>query len=236
MMMRILLCMTIVPGLALAQSSSLYLDALEKNKSEKQRPNSSDFADDEHKPINPELEGASMMAVKTPPPNQFRVHDLVHVIVREQKDYRSDTKVEREKKFEIRSDLDQFFNFVGGHLGAATFGAGKPNINYKLDTKSEGEGDAERSDRLSFRIAVSIMDIKPNGLLVIAGTKRIKVDEDVQLLHVTGMCRSDDVTADNTVLSSQVFNQEINVQHEGPLNDAAKRGWLTKLLDVIKPI
>ena len=221
-------------GMARGQSSSIYQDARRRQAQVEQNRNTS-FVDGTPVPANPELEQASLFAVKTPPPNEFHVHDLLTVIVREQKDYRADSRLETDRDWEVETQIDEFFRFINGHLGAASFTDGVPNIDFSTKTKLDNEGDVERSDSLTFRIQAEVIDIQPNGRLVLQARKQITIDEDVQILTVTGIVRSQDIGADNTVLSSQVYDQRIVVDHRGPLRDASRRGWLVKLVDRFTP-
>ncbi len=227
------------PVAAWAQESSLYLQALRRTPQAPPAgsPATAVVADDltEGRVPNRVLERTSLFAVRTKPAHQFRPHDLVTVIVREQKTYKGDSRLESETDFEFRTDIAEFFKVINGHLGAATFGDGRPNIDFTMERQLDGEGRANRSDLLSFRIAAEVIDIKPNGLLVLSAKQRIQNDEEVQLMNFTGTCRSQDVSADNTILSTQIFDQNILITHSGALRDAAKRGWLTRLVDLLSP-
>ena len=223
-----------------AQSSSIYLGSLKRDRQAAEHAKSKGPTTatnvDRDKPLNPELEKSSLFAVQTKSPNHFRVHDVISVIVREQKRYKGKSKLETEREFNFESKIDAFVQMLNGHLAPATFTDGKPNIGLEMKSELEGEGRSERRDDLTFRMVVEVIDIKPNGLLVLAGKKRITVDREVQMMTFTGMCRSRDVSADNSILSTQVFDQVIDIQHSGALRDAAKRGWLTRLVDWLNPI
>ncbi len=228
---------------AWAQSSSIYLGAIEKTRQAaeqakgKNQSASTGASDvDRTKPLNPELEKVSLFAVQTRPPNEFRVHDLISVIVRELKAYESDSLLRTKRDFTIETKIDGFLRTLNGHLAAASFTDGKPSIDFSLETQLNSRGDAERNDKLTFRLTAEIIDIKPNGLLVLSGKEKIIVDEEVQFMRFTGTCRSRDVTADNTILSTQVFDQVIDIQHKGAVRDVAKRGWLLRLFEWLNPI
>ena len=79
------------------------------------------------------------------------------------------------------------------------------------------------------------MDVKPNGTLIVQARKRIKTDEEEQQFILTGVCRVEDITADNAILSTQLFDLELQKNHKGAVRDATKRGILPKLLDWINP-
>jgi flagellar L-ring protein precursor FlgH len=176
--------------------------------------------------------------ISAPPslPKTFRPGDLVTIIVREQRQWEADSDLETKKKFDIKSELDAFFKPIDGGLGAANFTRGKPNVDYNFDQKYKSEGDSSREDKLTTRVTARILDVKPNGLLVLEAKASITHDEETSQITVTGTCRKEDVTADNTVLSTQIADKEVKVSNEGALKAAATRGWITKLLDVLKPI
>ena len=170
------------------------------------------------------------------PPKAFRPGDLVTIIVREQREWEADSELDTRKKFDIKSELDAFFKPIDGGLGASNFSRGKPNVDYGFNQRLKSEGDSSREDRLITRLTARILDVKPNGLLVLEAKARITHDEESSQITVTGTCRKEDVTADNTVLSTQIADKQVAVSNEGAIKAAATRGWITKLLDLLKPI
>jgi len=178
----------------------------------------------------------SWITAKPVPPKTFKVGDLLTIIVREQRQFKADAELETRRKFDLRSELNAFLKLVDGGVGAAEFRRGKPNIDYKLDTKLKSEGEAAREDRLIFRLSGKIIDVKPNGLLVIEAKGRVQFDAEISMIALTGTCRKEDVTADNTVLSTQVADKSIVVTNEGAVRAASRRGWIPKLLDFLRPI
>lgn len=187
-------------------------------------------------PPNLALLQSSLIAVQVPKPRRFKVNDLITVIVREDKRSRSDAKMESEKKWEIDSELKKWIRLdPEHHLIPQTFPNGTPAAVFDWNDKYDGEGKNERKDSLTTRITATIIDVKPNGTLVIEDIKTIKTDEDEQILRLTGTCRSEDVTAENTVLSTQLARAKIETEHSGPSRDASKRGWLKRALDFVNP-
>ena len=185
---------------------------------------------------NPIMERHSLIAVEVKPPKEFKVHDLITIIVREQKKFEADSDLESKRRFDIKSELEAFFKPIDGGLGATTFYRGKPTVDYKFDTRVKNEGDSKREDSFVTRITARIVDVKPNGNLVVEADRTVAHDEEVAQVTLTGQCRSSDVTPDNTILSTQLADLRINVENKGAVKDAATRGWVTKLLDYVKPI
>jgi flagellar L-ring protein precursor FlgH len=77
--------------------------------------------------------------------------------------------------------------------------------------------------------------VKPNGTLVLQGRKSIVTDDEVQKFLITGTCRAEDVTADNTVLSTQLKDFDLRKTHKGNVRNATRKGWAGKLLDALNP-
>jgi flagellar L-ring protein precursor FlgH len=181
------------------------------------------------------LEERSLIAVAVRPPRKFKVHDLVTIIVRQQRKFESDGSLETKKKFEIQSELDAFIKFVGGGVGAAAFRRGHPNIDYKFDARLRNEADKEREDRLTTRLTAEIVDVKPNGNLVVQARGEVAFEDELSVMTLTGTCRGEDITPDNTVLSTQIAELKIVVTNSGAVRDGSRRGWITRLLDILRP-
>ena len=168
-------------------------------------------------------------------PQTFKPGDLLTIIVRERRKFEAEADLETEKEFKIRSELDAFIKATGGGIGAAAFRRGKPTIDYRYDRETKNEGDTTREDRLTTRLTGKIIDVKPNGLLVIEARAKVEHDEEISTITLTGTCRKEDVTADNTILSTQIADKHVAVKNEGALRAVSTRGWIPKLLDLIKP-
>ncbi|MGW8193918.1 MAG: flagellar basal body L-ring protein FlgH, partial [Desulforhopalus sp.] len=75
----------------------------------------------------------------------------------------------------------------------------------------------------------------PNGQLKIRGGKEVMVNNEVQMIYLTGIIRPVDITAANTVLSSKVLNARISYTGKGSVSDKQKPGWMMRLLDNVWP-
>ena len=193
--------------------------------------------DDEAPPPNETLLAVSLFAVEAPKPRKIKVHDLITVIIREEKKASTDSDLKREKKWQIDAELKKWLRIDGNKkLVPQEFPLGNPGAGLDYDDKYEGKGQVGREDSLVTRITAEVIDVKPNGLLVLHANKDIAIDEDTQVAVLTGTCRSEDVTPDNTILSTQLADAHIDIQHAGPARDAARRGWLARAWDFLKPL
>ncbi len=100
----------------------------------------------------------------------------------------------------------------------------------------EGEGSSDQRNRLSGEVTVVVTGIAPNGNLLVAGDKRITLNQGEELIRLQGEVRPDDIAPDNTVLSNRVANAEITYAGSGAVADANVVGWLGRFfLSVIFP-
>ncbi|HHN77048.1 MAG TPA: flagellar basal body L-ring protein FlgH [Phycisphaerales bacterium] len=182
-----------------------------------------------------ELRATSMYLVEPPEPRVFRVHDLITVIINEtskaSSDQSLDTKKEVKNKDTLTSLLDPMqllqLRLRGGDISSL----GLLDLRAKHEFRSDGQYD--RNDKLSAQIAAEVIDVKPNGNLVLQAKKSIVMDGETKLLVLSGLARQEDITDANTVLSSQLADLRIDVQHEGQLRKSAEKGLLTRVLDTL---
>ena len=95
------------------------------------------------------------------------------------------------------------------------------------------DGSLSNTNKVTGRITVKVMEVQPNGQLVVKGTQTIRQNTDVQTITITGIIRSDDVTANNTVLSSNVADAQLKIEGKGPLTGKQRQGILTQAFNFL---
>jgi len=185
---------------------------------------------------NATLLRVSPLAVAPPEAEKIGVSSWITVVVLESKTATSDSTLESKKDWTFDAELKKWLRLSDEHgVVPAKLEGGNPAAGLDLKNDYKGDGKYDRKDSLTTRIEAQVVDVKPNGSLVIAANKSITVDEEGYTITLTGECRSQDVTAQNTVLSTQIGDMRIEVQHHGAVRDAARRGWLMRGLDFIRP-
>jgi len=79
-------------------------------------------------------------------------------------------------------------------------------------------------------VAVTVVEVLPNGNLVLRGEKQLALTEGAEVIQVAGIIRPDDVAPNNTVQSRRLANAQISYRGTGDLAAAAKPGWGTSML------
>ncbi|MGD1093095.1 MAG: flagellar basal body L-ring protein FlgH [Bryobacteraceae bacterium] len=99
------------------------------------------------------------------------------------------------------------------------------------DQEIAGTGQTTRTMTVSTTLSARVVDVRPNGTLVVEGTKEIGVNSEKQTITVHGLVRPEDLTTANTIGSGSVGNLQIHVNGKGVVSDAIKRpNFLYRLL------
>lgn len=213
--------------LALGQSSSLYL---------RQEPTAPASTGTGPSTISPAIAANSFIAVRIPEPRQFAENDLVTIIIRESFKTKLKASLETDKELNLEGeitdfiDLDKLLELV---VRPYDFPGGNPTVGVDLSNEWEGDGEYSRTESTTGRITARVADVKPNGTLVLEAKQTIVHDKEEMMVVLTGTCRAADITIDNTVLSTELYDLHLSKQHKGELRKATRKGFLTQFFDAL---
>lgn len=180
------------------------------------------------------LRGASLMYVDEPKQRTFRTHDIVTIIVDEASKQSSTQTLDTKKDYTLKNSLNQFPSLEALLDFELRNGIGTPpQVAVSSNNKYKGEGTYDRQDRFTAKISATIIDVKPNGVLVLEARKTRTTDEESQTIVLSGTCRQEDVTTSNTVLSSQLADLTLSQKNEGEVKNTASKGWIPRVLEAI---
>ncbi len=183
------------------------------------------------------LRSMSMFAIAPAEARIFHEHDLIQIIVRETTSARHSQETETEKSVNFNGAVTawpdlQLANLIAGQIKAGDT-TELPAVGFAFDKDFEGEGEYERRDDFSARLTAEVIQILPNGNLVLESRTRMQNDDEEFVLKVTGISRPEDVTPANTVLSNQLHDLRVEKVNAGVVKDANEKGLFTKLLDIL---
>jgi flagellar L-ring protein precursor FlgH len=155
----------------------------------------------------------------------FQVGDVITVLLdeRTQGSRSTSTNVSREASNNVVP------SGMAGRLISGRAALGGLNLN-EASTTSAGSGTADQAASLTGSLAVSVVEVLPNGNLVVRGEKQLSLSEGSEVIQVSGVIRPQDVSPNNTVLSRRLAHSQIAYRGSGDLASAAQPGWGTKLL------
>ena len=97
----------------------------------------------------------------------------------------------------------------------------------------QADGSATDTNRFTGQITVTVVEVLPNGNMVVEGTQSIWQNRDEHKITLRGVIRRDDVTMNNTVPSYKVADATLKFNGKGPLNAKQRQGILTQIFNFL---
>ena len=155
----------------------------------------------------------------------YRVGDLITILLRESTaaEKSADNSVSRSTSNDALSPLQ---------LGKIASPGGFPfstDSTLGSNISNDGSGSTSQTNQLGGDITASVVNVLPNGNLVVRGEKLITLTNGDEYVQVSGVIRPDDIQPDNTILSKRIANAQITYSGDGQINDAMKMPSLASL-------
>ena len=176
------------------------------------------------------VSNCSWVYQKSEPPPHLKLHDLIKIVVQEKNALDSQGNVDRRKTGVFNAQLKNWVLLKNLSLKSDPT-TNLPQANGTLDQEYQANMDLQTKATLSFTIEAAVVDIRPNGNLVLEAHKQVQDNEDIWDQSLTGLIRPQDVLPNNTVQSENIAELMINKKEVGHVRDAYRRGWLTRLYD-----
>lgn len=171
--------------------------------------------------------------------DRFEPGDIITVIVRETLDASTTAGTNTKKESDVKADAAAAANpFLVGDKpdGNNILNPGElPNWDIQSQNETKNTGDTRRRNSLTTSITCTVVEVFPNGNLKIEGEKQVTVNRDDSMVSVSGIIRSKDISAQNTIQSTQVADASVTVKGKGPLWNNQRRGIVTRVLDWFSP-
>ena len=214
---------------AVGQTSSLYFEEVDVPG----YTNNVYTAASPRKNLSPAIAAVSLMAVPVPEPRTFAIGDLITIIIRESTQADWSGTLDTGKDVSFKGQVTQFPRFSFADL-ALRNGIGTPiDLDMAYGNEFKGDGDLTRKESITGRITARVIDVKPNGTLAVEATKYNQVDKETLRLSLSGVCRSEDISIDNTILSSQIYDFHLVKEHTGEIRKATRKGIITQVVELL---
>lgn len=166
----------------------------------------------------------------------YRIQDIVTIRVDEIARTRADGIAESRRSTLYDAILKDWIAIRKGDLGTDNQTTGDPRINGQSSQLYRANSSIESRESIAFNLAARVVDIQPNGNLVLEARKTIRSNDNVWQTALTGICRAQDIAPDNVVLSKDLLDLSIVKDDEGQLRDGYRRGWLTRWINEFNPL
>lgn len=155
-----------------------------------------------------------------------QVDDILTILIVESAEAKNNTRTE--------ADIDQkaAFNLAAGRGKLANV---IPSMGMGFDqgTNYDGRGKTSRSGEVAGKVSARVIAIYDNGNMLIEGHKEVEINNETEIIRVTGIIRPEDINYDNTLYSHKIANAKIQYTGKGDSQNAHRPGVFTRFLNWI---
>lgn len=161
-----------------------------------------------------------------------KIGDILTITIREVSDMTNTSErdmsktTSRNQQFDGKLQVDHIIP----NVPSVTFGTGDAYSN-----TFESEADSKNKRAFEDNVTVVVIDIMPNGNLVVNGIIKRNISDEIQEIEVSGIVRPSDIDYNNTVDSKRIANFNIITRYDGVAAPFNKPGWLGRILDLLWP-
>ena len=105
-----------------------------------------------------------------------------------------------------------------------------PEFGVSSSQKGSASGATSRTSSFVAKITATVVKVLPNGNLVLEGVRSLSTNSEKQDIKLMGTVRPQDITPDNTVLSTYLADAEVKSTGKGPIGDRQKEGIISRLI------
>ena len=161
------------------------------------------------------------------------VGDILTIVVTVNDQAKTDNETTRNRATTDSASINGLFGAQSGHfLGSATPGT---LIDLPSTTTTAGVGKVQRTDQVATRVGAEVVQILPNGNMVISGKQEMLINYEMREIAITGIVRPEDIANDDSITYDKVAEARITYSGHGQLMDVQEPRWGHQVLDILFP-
>jgi flagellar L-ring protein precursor FlgH len=146
-----------------------------------------------------------------------RLHDVVSIVVTENLEASTDGQVKNTRASNANSSLTALFGALKASNSLQNL------VGQSSSSGLTAQGQSTTNSSLVTTFGAEVVDVLPNGMLVVQATRQLTFSQQTQLIRLRGLVRPEDVSAQNQVLSTAMTDLELEVTGKGIVNDSTYR-------------
>jgi flagellar L-ring protein precursor FlgH len=150
----------------------------------------------------------------------------INIVEKTQASKKSDTKAERSQSVDVTVPTISGLPFKSAQ--GITVGADSGN-------KFGGKGENTSTNDFISTITVTVIEVLPNGNLLVSGEKQLGLKEGEEFIRFSGVVNPNTITGANTVQSTQVADARMEFKANGFIDSAQVMGWLSRVFLTVLP-
>ncbi len=108
-------------------------------------------------------------------------------------------------------------------------------VEVDSSSSSAGKGAVKRREKLTLRVAATIVDVLPNGVLAISGSQELRVNFELRELLVSGYVRPEDISRQNEITYDKIASARVSYGGRGQITDVQQPRLGQQVLDTVLP-
>ncbi|MDD9719437.1 flagellar basal body L-ring protein FlgH [Sulfitobacter sp. PR48] len=108
-------------------------------------------------------------------------------------------------------------------------------VGINSNSSSSGDGSVKRKEKLTLRVAATVVDVLPNGVLSISGSQELRVNFELRELLVTGYVRPADISRQNEITYDKIASARVSYGGRGQITDVQQPRVGQQVLDAVLP-
>jgi len=108
-------------------------------------------------------------------------------------------------------------------------------VDLTSKSQTSGNGSVKRNEKLTLRVAVTVIDVLPNGVLSISGSQELRVNFEMRELLVSGFVRPEDIARQNEITYDKIASARVSYGGRGQITDLQQPRYGQQVLDTILP-
>ena len=108
-------------------------------------------------------------------------------------------------------------------------------VSINSSSNSSGDGSVKRNEKLTLRVAATVLDVLPNGVLSISGSQELRVNFELRELLVSGYVRPEDISRQNEITYDKIASARVSYGGRGQISDVQQPRLGQQVLDAVLP-
>ncbi|NQU08782.1 MAG: flagellar basal body L-ring protein FlgH [Candidatus Abyssubacteria bacterium] len=167
--------------------------------------------------------------------SEYKMGDIITILIVESFAATNTTSTNTDKETELDMGFQGFDDIFGltNILGKPL--STNPSFGINAENEFDGSGSSRRSSTITGTVTGQVTEILPTGNLRIEASQTTVINDEKNRVVFIGTVRPQDITPQNTILSTRISNAKIRYEGVGPLSTVQKRGVITEFLEFIWP-
>jgi len=169
-------------------------------------------------------------------PRAARAGDILTVVIAIDDEAEISNRTDQSREGSEELDIPAFFGLPQRAAAILPDGATlDPAVEISSNSDYQGDGSVRRNEKLTLRIAATVVERLPNGALRIEGQQEVRVNNELRELTVTGFVRSSDISRKNEITYDKIAGARISYGGRGQISDVQMPRYGQQVTDAILP-